>query len=82
MKNLKILNINYLKMKKFNLIKLIILLYVFVPYYNAMSYEEAIYKVIKKNKVYEIRKYSDRLAVETFEEGKNDNFRKHKIKNC
>ncbi len=63
-------------MKKFNLIKLIFLLYVFVPYHNVMSYEEATYKVIKKNKVYEIRKYSDRLAVETFEEGKNDNFRK------
>ena len=30
-----------------------------------MSYEEANYKVVKKNNIYEIRKYSDRLAIET-----------------
>ena len=32
---------------------------------NSMSYEEANYEVVKKNEVYEIRKYSDRLAIET-----------------
>ena len=30
-----------------------------------MAYEEANYKVVKENKEYEIRKYSDRLVVET-----------------
>ena len=32
---------------------------------QAMSYEEANYEVIKENKEYEIRKYSDRLVIET-----------------
>ena len=30
-----------------------------------MAYEEANYEVVKKNKEYEIRKYSDRLVIET-----------------
>ena len=30
-----------------------------------MAYEEANYKVVKENKNYEIRKYSDRLVIET-----------------
>jgi hypothetical protein len=41
-----------------------------------MSYEEARYEVVVKNEVYEIRKYSDRLAVETAETGSYNNFRK------
>ena len=32
---------------------------------KGMAYEEANYDVIKKNEIYEIRKYSDRLAIET-----------------
>ena len=32
---------------------------------QTMAYEEANYKVIKENKNYEIRKYSDRLVIET-----------------
>ena len=32
---------------------------------KSMSYEEANYEVVKKNEIYEIRKYSDRLAIET-----------------
>ena len=36
-----------------------------LPYSTVMAYEEANYEVISKNEVYEIRKYSDRLAVET-----------------
>ena len=36
-----------------------------LPYSAVMAYEEANYEVISKNEVYEIRKYSDRLAVET-----------------
>ena len=34
-----------------------------LPYSTSMAYEEANYEVVTKNKVYEIRKYSDRLAV-------------------
>ena len=30
-----------------------------------MAYEEANYEVVKENKAYEIRKYSDRLVIET-----------------
>ena len=41
-----------------------------------MAYEEANYKVVKQNKVYEIRKYSDRLAVETITYNKGSSFRK------
>ena len=32
---------------------------------QTMAYEEANYKIVKENKKYEIRKYSDRLVVET-----------------
>ncbi len=48
----------------------------FFLYSPAMSYEEPNYQVVSKNKIYEIRKYSERLAVETFESGSKDNFRK------
>lgn len=48
----------------------------FLPYFSAISYEEANYEVINVNKNYEIRKYSDRLAIETFEDTVNGNFRK------
>ena len=44
--------------------------------FNAMAYEEANYETIKSNKVYEIRKYSDRLAVETATSNQNSGFRK------
>ena len=33
--------------------------------FKVMAYEEANYEVVKKNETYEIRKYSDRLAIET-----------------
>ena len=48
----------------------------FFPYSNAMANEEAPYDIVDKNEVYEIRKYSDRLAVETKTSGSNNNFRK------
>ena len=48
----------------------------FFPYSNAMSNEEAPYDIVDKNEIYEIRKYSDRLAVETTTSGSNNNFRK------
>ena len=43
---------------------------------NSMSYEEANYEVVKKNEVYEIRKYSDRLAIETEISNQGSSFRK------
>ena len=43
---------------------------------NAMAYEEANYETVKTNKVYEIRKYSDRLAIETATSNQNSGFRK------
>ena len=47
-----------------------------LPYSAVMAYEEANYEIVSKNEVYEIRKYSDRLAVETMTSGIDSNFRK------
>ena len=47
-----------------------------LPYSVVVANEEAKYEVIEKNEIYEIRKYSDRLAVETSKEGVDSNFRK------
>ena len=47
-----------------------------LPYSTVMAYEEANYEVVAKNEIYEIRKYSDRLAVETMTSGIDSNFRK------
>ena len=47
-----------------------------LPYSAVMAYEEANYEVVSKNEKYEIRKYSDRLAVETMTSGIDSNFRK------
>ena len=47
-----------------------------IPYSTVMANEEAKYEVIDKNETYEIRKYSDRLAVETSKAGIDSNFRK------
>ena len=41
-----------------------------------MAYEEVNYEVVKQNKVYEIRKYSDRLAIETITSNQGSSFRK------
>jgi len=43
---------------------------------NCMAYEEANYEVMKKNEIYEIRKYSDRLAIETEISNQGSSFRK------
>ena len=49
----------------------------FILTYSAvMAYEEANYEVVSKNEIYEIRKYTDRLAVETMTSGIDSNFRK------
>ena len=43
---------------------------------NAMAVEEVKYETIKVNEVYEVRKYSDRLAIETLSTNQNSGFRK------
>jgi len=73
----KILNIKLFKFMK-NL-KHIIQLFCFLGilnYSNVMANEEANYEIIDRNDIYEIRKYSDRLAVETMTSGIDSNFRK------
>ena len=60
-------------------LKQIIQLFCFLgilTYSNVMANEEANYEIIDKNDIYEIRKYSDRLAVETMTLGIDNNFRK------
>ena len=47
-----------------------------LPYSMIMANEEAKYEVIEKNELYEIRKYLNRLAVETSRAGIDSNFRK------
>src|SRR6056300_1447358 len=47
-----------------------------LPYSMVMANEEAKYEIIDENEVYEIRKYNDRLAVETSRAGIDSNFRK------
>ena len=61
------------------LLRLFIILFcslIYLFYSNAMANEEAKYEVVQKNNIYEVRKYSDRLAVETFESNQNSGFRK------
>ena len=41
-----------------------------------MAYEEANYEVVKSNKIYEIRKYPNRLAIETEISNQGSGFRK------
>ena len=43
---------------------------------NSIAYEEANYKVVKTNEVYEIRKYFDRLVIETLISNEGSSFRK------
>ena len=60
-------------------LKLFALLFCFLnilTYSNVMANEEANYEIVDKNDIYEIRKYSDRLAVETMTSGIDSNFRK------
>ena len=49
---------------------------IFFSYSNVMAYEESKYDVVKSNEIYEIRKYSDRLAVQTISTMQNNSFRK------
>ena len=54
---------------------LLILISVITLNSQSMAYEEANYKVVKENKNYEIRKYPDRLVIET-NSTKGNGFRK------
>ena len=77
MKQHKILNTRLFKfMKNLKLIVLLFCLFNILIYSNVMAIEEANYEIIEKNDIYEIRKYSDRLAVETMTSGIDSNFRK------
>jgi len=73
----KILNIKLFKfMKKLKLIIQLFCFFSILTYSNVMANEEANYEIIDRNDIYEIRKYSDRLAVETMTSGIDSNFRK------
>ena len=63
-------------MKKLKLFVLLFCFFGILTYSNVMAIEEANYEIIEKNDIYEIRKYSDRLAVETMTSGIDSNFRK------
>ena len=77
MKLPKILSIKisrFMKFTKFNILLFCTL--VLLPYSISMAYEEPNYEVVQKNEIYEIRKYSDRLAIEAIDFGSENNFRK------
>jgi hypothetical protein len=77
MKLHKILNIRLFKfMKNLKLFTLLICFFNILSYSNVMAYEELNYEIVKNNEIFEIRKYSDRLAVETIEHNQNSGFRK------
>ena len=63
------MKIKYIKLITFFTLNIIIVS-------NVMAYEEASFKVVLKTNIYEIREYSDRLAVETKDSGSGNNFRK------
>jgi len=60
------------------ILKIIFFIYLIFPlaYSSAMAYEENDYRIIKKNEIYEIRKYSDRVAVQAMQDNQNSSFRK------
>ena len=58
------------------LISFIVYLFLLFPYSITMANEEAPYNIVQKNDIYEIRQYSDRLAVQVINKGDNKSFRK------
>ena len=58
---------------KINFIVCLIFLF---SYSTLMASEEAKYNIVKKNDIYEIRYYSDRLIVQVPNKGDNNSFRK------
>ena len=63
-------------MKSLKLILLLLCVLIFFTYSKVMATEEAKYKLIIKNNIYEVRKYLDRLAVETITTDQSNSFRK------
>lgn len=63
-------------MKIINFFFILFCTLIVLPYSTAMTYEEANYNIVVKNEIYEIRKYSNRLAIETIENNQNSGFRK------
>jgi len=63
-------------MKNLKLLVLLFCIFNILSYSNIMAYEESSYEIVQKNEIFEIRKYSDRLAVETITSGTDSNFRK------
>ena len=63
-------------MKSIKLILLLLCTLIFFTYSKVMATEEAKYEIIIENNIYEIRKYSDRLAVETITTDQRNSFRK------
>ena len=61
-------------MKKFFLILFYSIF--FLNYSNIMASEEAKYEIVKSTDIYEIRKYSDRLAVQVISTTGDNSFRK------
>ena len=43
--------------------------------FEVIAYEETKYEVVKQNKIYEVRKYPDRLAIETIASSQGSSFR-------
>ena len=67
-------NLNTMK-KTIILFSFIVYLFLILPYSITMANEEASYSVIKKNDIYEVRYYSDRLIVQVTNKGDNNSFR-------
>ena len=65
----------YMK-KIFLLISFIVYLISLVPYSKAMANEEALYSIVHKTDIYEIRHYSDRLVVQAINRNEDNSFRK------
>jgi len=63
-------------MKSYKLILLFFCALIFFTYSKVMATEEAKYEIINKNNIYEVRKYFDRLAVETITTNQSNSFRK------
>ncbi len=62
--------------KNFLAISLIICFISIFKYSYTMANEEAPYNIVHETDIYEIRKYSDRLAVQVINKGDNNSFRK------
>ena len=58
------------------LFRFIVYLFFFFHYSLTMANEEAPFKIVHKNEIYEVRYYSDRLVVQVMNKNDNNSFRK------